>query len=614
MKHLLFTIAIALGWQAAAQFTIFGIEAEAPQAQNTSARVATQAEVLFPFWEDFSTSGSTPDTLKWAYGANVYISPSLAKNPPTYQAATFDGLQGNGAAYDLTSEFNAPTDSLVSQPIPMGTDAIDQNSTYLSFFWQAGGYGELPDDNDSIRVQLLDVDSVWHTVWGQVGGEENAFETFQQEIIKIDDQRFFHNNLRIKFQAFTSRRGPFDTWHIDYIYLNDNRSSDDLSHFDRGMTGVLTNLFAPYHEISIHQFNANPERYLSPQQTQVFNLDGVFHTLEYYQQIQNLATGEYYTDAFLDNGGGGGLKAYEMRRVTGASSFAWPELTEDSLVLQSTFYYKTGDKHLFEQVVGTDTVFEAIDLKVNDTIRAQYTLHNHLAYDDGTAEFAAALNLLQGQLAIKFGLEAPDTLSHIDIYFPSIAPDASSKSIDIKVWNQLSDRGIKISQPFTVPAPTGLNAFTRIQLSEPILVEDTFYIGYQQNTDNYLGVGFDRSNPAASDMIYYNVSDGWEQNTQLKGAIMIRPVFDADTLITTELSARHLSNHKVYPNPGNGIIHVTNAPDQLQVFDLTGAYITSIEASAYKSDVFDLSFLEDGIYLLVIDNNSPPKKLIIRHE
>lgn len=613
MKQLLVTIALFIGWQAAAQFTILGIEDRAKPTNASKSRMnAPGSTVLFPFWEDFSTSDNSPDTLKWATGANVYVSATLAKNPPTYKAATLDGLKGNGIAYDLTSEFNAPTDSLVSQPIPMGTDAIDQSSTYLSFFWQAGGNGEAPDDNDSLRVQLLDVDTVWHTVWSQVGGLENALETFQQVILPVADQRFFHDNFRIKFQAFTSQRGPFDTWHIDYIYLNDHRSANDISHFDRGMTGTISKLFAPYHEISVHQFKANPERYLSTQSTQVFNLDQAFHPLDLYHQIRNLNTGELFTDEALGNGGEGGLQAYEMRTVDGANALSWPDLSTDSLVLESKLFYKTGDRPLFEQVIGTDTVFEAIDLKVNDTITSRYTIHNHLAYDDGTAEFAVALNLLQGQLAIKFGIETPDTLSHIDIYFPSIAPDASSKSIDVMVWNQLSDRGVKISQPFTVPAPSGLNEFTRIKLSEAILVEDTFYIGYRQNTDNYLGVGFDRSNPEASANIYYNVSDGWEQNNQLEGAVMIRPVFDADTLIAA-LGTRPLPKLTVYPNPSSGIIQVAEQVNQLHIYDLSGALIRQVHSSGYQEGKFDLSFLEEGIYLLVIDNTLP-QKLIIRHE
>lgn len=613
MRIYLYSILFILAIASQAQFAIKGIQNSHHRPLRTT---APEYPRTLPFWDDFSTSDGTPDTLLWITGGDVFVNATLGQNPPTYRVATFDGLKGNGLAHDIANGFNGPADSLISQPIDLSqVSNFKKTTVYLSFYWQAKGNGELPDEKDSIRVQFTTADSLWVTQWVQVGGPENVSDHFQQVIIPVSGNEFFHERFQFKFQAFSSLKGPFDTWHIDYVYLNQDRHENDLSHFDRSLSGSPSPLFSPYYEVPADHFFRDPAKYLSVQSVLATNLDAetaVGHPLDYYYQLENLTTGEVYDLSSMGNGGLGGLDPLEYRNILGPSDIDIEAYNTplDSQVIMSTFYYETGDKNLFEVVNGADTVFLPVNLKVNDTIRTRYTLHNHYAYDDGTAEFAAAINLLKGQVAVKFALEAADTLTHVDIYFPNISPDPSGSSVDILVWDRLDDTRILSRQPYTIQSPTGLNQFTRIKLSQPVLTRDTVYVGYQQFTDNYLGVGFDRNNAIASNNIYTNVTGVWEQNTRLSGVLMIRPVFEFDSTFILSTPGTPLPAITAYPNPCKGTLSINGNFDQLTIFNLSGQTVYSSD----KRSSYDLSFLEDGIYLLKINSNNSitTQKLIIR--
>jgi len=603
------------------QFTVLPIEQN--NAGNMRKADTTYTDTLYtlqlPFWEDFSTSGTTPDSMKWAIGDNVYVNATIAKNPPTYKAATFDGLKRNGAAYDLSSEYNGPADSLISHYIDLSqVSQFNKNSVYLSFFWQAGGNGEMPDTNDSLRVQFYRADSTWVTQWVQIGGSENSFDRFRQVILPVSGDEYFHFQFRIKFEGFNSLRGPFDTWHIDYIYLNENRDASDTSYFDRGLTGSQSPLFGKFYQMPADHFFTNPMSHVGKQNVQAYNLDSktaVGHPLEYYYQLKNLTTNELYDFADMGNGGLGGLKPREIRTVYGpdTSKFNIPINKLDSQVIEATFYYLTNDKHLFEEVNGSDTVFLPVDLKVNDTIKTKFTLQDTYAYDDGTAEFAVAINQLKGEVAIRYVIEEMDTLTAIDIYFPDIAPESEGASVDLLIWDELNDNHIMSRAAFTIPPTTGINKFSRVTLSKPLLVKDTIYVGYQQFTDNYIGVGFDRNNPAASSEIFTRISDNWEQNNRLSGAIMIRPVFGTDTSAVIVLKVDlPVVDYNPYPNPNRGVLYISETYQTIGIYNLSGQLQYASETKPYH----DISFLNDGVYIMRINDGKTTYsgKLIVRKE
>ncbi len=580
---------------------------------NASYRITeTQADTILtlPFWDDFSTSSDSPDIYKWLHGSDVFVNATFGSNAPTYKVATLDGLNGLGGAHQANNSFPGPADSLITHSIDLSQlSAFDKNTVFLSFFWQAFGNGELPDAEDSLKVSFYTSDSLWVEVWGTNGGLDNSSPDFQQEIIQVSGDQFYHRNFRVKFESIINRGGPFDTWHIDYVYLNKSRSANDIYHFDRSLSSPPTLLFSPYAEVPAHQFFKNPTRFLSTQNILASNLDNTPHPLDYYYQLRNLTTNESYIDASLGNGGGGAMLPLEQRLLEGPVFPSIPVNALDSQVFEATYYYNTGDKFLFEEVDNGDTLFLPVDLKVNDTIRHTYTMHNYYAYDDGIAEYSSGINVENGMLVVMYALEEQDTLTHIDIHFPDINPNnPAGKVINIIALRRL-DEGVVRSQPYTIQLSNKLNGFTRIKLSTPLIVSDTFYIGYENTSNSLIGVGFDRNNIAASDFIYYNVLDSWIQNDELQGALMMRPVFQDGSEFILSAPIPELKAD-IYPNPTSGLINLPKY-NHLSIYNLSGRFI---EQFGYSPQL-DFSNYPNGIYLLkfTIQGESILKKVIVSH-
>lgn len=586
---------------------------DAPNARTTQ---QTATPVPLPFWDDFSQAKNVPDSTLWETGRDIFVNNTLGQNAPTQGVATFDGLRFTGQAHSMSANFNGAGDSLVSHPIDLSTvSSFNRNTVYLSFYWQARGFGEIPDEDDSLRLQLLakiDTNLVWESRWMQRGGLENVKDRFTFEDIQINEDKFFHEDFRIKFQSFSSLKGPFDTWNIDYVYLNENRSNNDSVFIDRSPSVSPGPLFGTYYQVTATAFFNNPERVLSPQIISISNLNNQPQPADVRYSIINENTQEVYLNYQLPDIGLHG--AGEIKLAEGPDPQAVgvniPPFEGDSLVISSTFLHSTGDSLLYEINAQNERIYSSINLRVNDTLRNFYTLHDTYAYDDGVAEFASGINTIRGQVAMRYVVSEPDTLTHVDIYFPNIAPDATGKNVDIIVWSRLSEDHELSRTPHTIQLPAKLNQFTRIKLSPPVIVRDTIYIGYQQFIDNYIGVGFDRNNPLGSEHIFSNVEADWEQNTRLSGVLMIRPVFGEAGVIVLAEEPKRLEKPGIYPNPTSGMIHLEGKYEELAIFDLLGR---EVYASGYKNQI-DLRFLEDGIYLLKINNKNSifTQKVIIR--
>ena len=593
----IFVLAVQLG------FTQLTIKPILKPEQNTRARTAATQTVnpaTLPFWDDFSITSDSPDsirvwgndtTLQWNYdlSKNVYVNATLAVNPPTYKVATFDGLDANGG-------FHAGSDiGLADQLVSDTIDLQGRANVVLSFYWQAGGHVEIPEEGDSLILQFyspnIATNEGWRTVWSKDGGdlESDQDSVFTQVAVDVESI-FLTDGFVFRFQSYGDKDGPFDAWHVDWIYLNENRQNDDFYYLDRGLTGQLTSPIAPFKSMPIHQFKLNEAELTSSQFVQAFNLDGQLQPTEYILVIRDLNNGnrvdslEYGDkDPLFANPDPLKVSIERFIELSGIDLSTIPD--EDSINLLSEVYLESSDDDFLD---GTN-----INLRINDTIRTQYLLHNYLAYDDGTAEYAAGTNINGGQVAVKFWLEVPDTLSHVDIHFPNIAPVSNGSPLELRIFKDLDSEPIK-KQSISVINANELNQFTRYALSSPILLSDTFYLGYQQSKNDYIGVGFDRSNPQASQYIYENRSGQWEQNTRLTGALMIRPVFGkVDSLV---LSADPVKKLKIYPNPITNYATIEGAYESISVIDFSGRKL--LKQAAQRSH--DFSNLKAGLYLLTI--------------
>ncbi len=576
-----------------------------------------------PFWDDFSQSHGVPDSTLWVNSENVYINNSFPINPPTQNVASFDGVDKNGSPYQESATFSGLGDELVSRPIDLSTvPESRRSSVFLSFFWQSRGLGEIPDDSDSLRLQFYAADSTWVTQdinedideISLLGGpssvitDSNGEQTFTQVLVQIFDEKYFHEGFRFRFQSFSSVSGIYDSWHLDYIYLNQDRSFGDTEHLDRSFSNQASSPFYPYYEISMDEFRANPSKYIENSFGFGSNLSDLFYPMEISHTLTNELTGESISSGFELKGQ---QSPNEYGRRFSGLDVSGLDFSGDSMLLTSRFIYKSGDKNLFE-VVGSnnDTLFLSTDLRINDTLTQTYFLKNYLAYDDGTAEFAAGVNLIGGELAVRFILEETTRLTDILIHFPSINPSSVGETIDVKVWKELEEGSFSVRQLTGTIEAKGRNEFQKFTLSTPIVLSDTFYIGFRQYTNNYVGVGVDRNNLGGASSIYSKSLGNWQQNDRIEGSLMIRPVFNKSD---TVLSVSEKINHLIFPNPApGGRFQIQGKHDRIELYNLNG----NLVFSSPKQSNYAIPNIRSGLYLLRIfyDNRNSTQKLIIKND
>lgn len=572
-----------------------------------------------PFWDDFSITKNSPDsiriwgsdtTLQWNYelSKDVFINGTLAVNPPSYGVATFDGLDVNGA-------FHGGDKGLADQLVSDTIDLQGKINVVLSFYWQAGGNVEIPDAGDSLILQFYtpnDSINSWKTVW-RVDGDElasNQDSVFTQEGIDVTSE-FLTQKFQFRFQSYGDLDGPFDAWHIDWIYLNENRGSDDF--FYEGEVCINSEI-----EMSISPFKAVPLSQIDQTDFEasfavsVMNLnpeivDGVGPPLAYLLTVNEKSSS---TEVASDSTGLPDLSTFDNPdplKVTAFNKVEYSNLqiqgitgTDSVIIVAQVIAEKPSNTSRTDFLDGTN-----IDLRVNDTVRTEYLLHNYYAYDDGTAEYAVGTNINGGQVAVEFLLQQPDTLTHVDIHFPNIDPPSANSALQLQIFSSLNAEPIR-SQSINVINGGKINQFTRYKLASPLILSDTFFVGYQQSKNDYVGVGFDRSNPAASQYIYENKTGRWEQNTRLSGAIMIRPVFARTDSLVLNANPAHISL-KAYPNPTDGVIQIEGSYQNITLADFSGR-VWIKEESKRKHD---FTSLKAGLYLLTIHRKEGDQTLKI---
>ena len=577
MRQLLISLGIILSTPLFSQWVIQPI---APEASNARTEKVNELPAIgLPLWDDFSTSSDLPSADFWEFSDGIYVNATLGLNAPSYKVATFDGINAAGQLYDESDLYPGLTDQLISRRIDLSSYTGD-NSLYLSFFWEMGGYGEVPDNSgDSLRLQFLNSDSVWVTQWKRQATQVSVTDAFSQVILQLTAD-YRHEDFRFKFESFGSQQGPFDTWHVDYVYLNNGRSAGDIYYLDRAFTGTLSQLIEPYTEMPAKHFFLDPSKYITNQQFSGSNQDDDVYNFIIYYELHNTNTDEKFTftdptPAFAS----GESKSVILNDVPVIPAQATPP---DSIVFITTIYSDFID--------GTSPV----NYNVNDTLKLRTNLYDYYAYDDGTAEFTAGVRQ-NGTVAMRYVVETKDTLTHIDIHFPSTAPSSVGKAMTFKVWKDLDEDPVT-TKSHTITA-SGKNEFTRITLNPAIVVEDTIFIGYTQKSADYVGIGLDRSNVAANQHIFFKIVSDWQQNEELNGVLMMRAVFEEGANVNVVVGTKDpLADLTIYPNPTNGFLSIKGNYQSMKVLSLDGRE----HFSAIQKDFYDLSFLPTGLYLLQV--------------
>lgn len=628
-------LSLTLGLTSAfSQLKVYPLPAKSEQSsqkgksKNTTARTKEINPRSLPFWDDFSwtqvnTKGDTlsnyPVDSLWLHNNSVWINNGLGLNPPSINVATFNGLDASQNPYSDQILANGFRDTLMSQPIRLDEVPTGERSTvYLSFFYQWAGHGEPPDADDYLQLDFKNDQGVWESA--ATIRTKNTFEAnvFYDTLIKVDGERFFHDSFQFRFRNYGRLSGPYDTWHLDYVYLNKNRTAEDRFLPDRSITSTLANMFGDYRAIPYHHFLES--KILSQPTFDVFNNQNDTSTLSY----STTGTFIYFKDSIasapyiVDPLGGAGTspidgatgvifqrqrKTVTLQYVPDANDGSQFNEDADSVLVSLKVQLFTGDT--FNPETGEfandydPAKFQPLDFRSNDTLRADYMLADYYAYDDGYAEYSVGLTAFGNRAACQFDMlrAEADTLIGFDIYYPDYGI-TNNLTVDFTVYND--DNGLPGISLYTLPSYTiqrnGLNKFEKIRFGEPFLVENRFYIGWKAPVGGTFKVGLDTNNDSGA-KLFVNTNGSWEQNTDIIGSIMIRPVFGGSDNIITGLPEEELQS-QIFPNPNNGNFFVPNSFQILDISSVTGQHIGFMTTRNDDKQLVQLATPSAGLYII----------------
>lgn len=598
-----------------------------------------QTALQLPFFEDFTASvyrlgSERPDPKLWQPGSGVYVNNTMALNQPTQNVATFDGLQANGRPYVRDNPLDQGyTDTLESRPINLaGLSAA--NGVYLSFYWEIKGLGELPDPGDtltklpgvpptlqpgdSLTLQFRDVSGIWKTVWAQVGGQADSL--FHQVFIPVTNSAYLNGNFAFRFRSFGRRSGPFDTWHVDYIYLNQGRSANDRFIKDLATRRKLSPLLKRYTAMPLSQYKIKGAAELADSvTTDINNLFNNFNRTSVGFRVYNGTSTVLQYDTLFTQ-----IAALGSKQLAFKPTPRLPATADTSFQLRYEVALKTSDNEnpIFQR--------DPFTLLRNDTIAAVATLSNYYAYDDGAWEYAQQIRQRE-QVAVRFILNKPDTVGSVRLCIVPFSKDQTGQAFVMTVYTNSNGKpgAALYQQSFQIQYPATRNGFIEYRFTRNIIVKDTFYVGYQQISSSdttFLRLGFDKNSPFGAN-IFYNGGSSWEQNLQVgpngspsslqvPGAFMLRPVMGARNAVVTAVEEPEpVAPLQVYPNPTTGLIRWDNPKvTRLEVISRSGqTLLTHVPARGQQT--LDLSYLPDGFYLLRLfsDQRAVVQKLIIQH-
>ena len=549
----------------------------------------------------------------------AYRNNTLPIDPITIGVASMDGLDENGYPYDWSSaSAQGVADYLTSKPINLGTNpsgGIYQvvDSIYFSFLYQAGGFGEFPDYQDSLVLEFYSpLNNIWRSIWSTPGIQTSEWNS---QHILLDNTDYLRDGFQFRFKNYGSLTGSLDHWHIDYVILDDFRSFSDTTMDDWAFQLPLNTFLENYTSIPWSHYKYDPvtpmldsvkvttynsytgAKILQPCSYELFHNNAIINTFTYQSIVTNVDP----------------ESSFEMAYDIDANFYFDTIITDTFAVFQSKFN------------IATNTTPER--LIVNDTLIHNQVFENYYSYDDGSAEAAYGLVGNGAELAYQFELNniAEDTIKSIFIHFSPIVNNASADPFFIQIWDDLGGQpgnliyttdDVSLPITFVPEYNLGVNGFYEYFLPEPVLVSGTYYVGWKQTSANRLNVGFDK-NINNQNRIFYDLGSGWS-NTGFEGSLMIRPVFvsDMDPIFAGISPIKTDFGFNVYPNPSNYqfTIDLGTKRGLSYIFDLNGRVVAQFEINGSK--IIDVSSWENGVYIISVefDNGSISReKIIIQH-
>jgi hypothetical protein len=603
----------------------------------------TATAVALPFVDDFVAVNPWPDPNLWTTNG-VYINDHYAVNMPTIGVATFDALDANGRLYPHLNGAAAPADTLASLPI----NIFGRNSVVLSFFYQPGGLGDLPGLLDRLRLEFYSPDTGdWTEVWSAAVRitDSTIIESRMADTLihKLDSQFVYtalavdapwcRDGFQFRFINEVSltvnvdvpgRANNADFWHLDFVYLNDNRDVDDTRLPDVGIARPQTHITTGYSAIPAYHLSASAASSVLP--------DNITFSIAY----RNLGMGTQNV-----------YRRFSIRPLYNASAApkTYGEGAEnvfDGDLQERSF--EVGAYDFSPLDAGSDAAFEILSFLVfdnattplrralqrNDTTRYVQEFRDYYAYDDGSAENGYGLlgyGTSNGRVAVQFQPVTADSLRGVYMYFNMAKDSANLTPFYIAVWddNNGVPGNILLREKYNRPeVRDSLNAYIAYKFDKPLPIgrNQVFYVGWIQTSEVFLNIGFDANTPNRGKNLYTLGATGSWYESIYNGSLMIRPIFChpgkfpgnyvPPVLVPGSVSVPDA--YFIYPNPASDWITIRNLKDEelglvtprqrVEIFDMSGRKCRTGYADG---GMFSVSGLAAGMYIVRVMENETVK-------
>ena len=460
---------------------------------------------------------------------------------------------------------------------------------------------------DSVFVTVAD--TTWHHIWSAPGQTLEAFmaennnQSFKQVMIPVNDLRYFKDCFYFRFYNYASivnsslpsNRGNEDNWNIDMVYLDINRTANDLSYPMLTFSGQRPSFLNRYQAIPYTQYRINPSSFIKEQlELNVANLDREPHPVSYYYSVKQINGNQYYErhldpisiEPYLQSG---------FLNCSDGESPACPYVGQlfalDPIIDSASYLIK---HYIYDSTCNPPMI---------DSMVYRQGFYNYYAYDDGIPEMGYGVEPANGQFAMRFELAQPEKICGVQLLFNRTLNDANLKYFDIVIWKDQNGKPGEVIYRLPSQRPMWDEGqpyrFSYYEFSNSPILSGIFYIGLVQQNNGLINIGFDASTDN-SQYCFYNVNGAW-MPSQMKGTLMIRPVVGKSYFIgVDETSADQMT---LFPNPATNTLHISGLKNdqvnQISIYDLTGKriYQSNFEETISVSD------FTDGLYFISVTTN-----------
>lgn len=593
--------------------------------ESRRAPKSTPAAVALPFFDDFAGSQGQPAPQRWQ-SAGVTVDHGERLLPPTVGVATLDALDASGRLYSNNATSLFAADTLLSLPLRLdGLSPAD--SVVMSFYYLPGGgegnmwerLGDCPDIADSLLLDFYrPADSSWVTVWARGGTSvevlvDSTGLRWQYVAVPLTDNGWFDSTFRFRFRNYCSiednskpgMAGNCDFWHIDYVLVDRNRTSNPVPVFrDVAFVSPAPSMLSRYRTMPARQYR--PSEMASALSMTITNL----YSSALASQYGYAVVGEAGDTLYRYSGGYENAPAFLPGAVyQTAPAHAAPQVQYAFPLMNTPTSYTV--VHAVREGVAGD------EFSANDTVCYRQVFGNYYAYDDGTPENGYGLTSTSSMLllAYRFDLNEEDTLTAVDIFFNrTLEGENEQVPFYITVWRKEGNEPGEVlyrDQAHRTPVSADLNRYHRYVLENPVVVSDSIFVGFEQGNNYFINMGFDRSFNTSRN-IYYLTGTEWQQSI-LSGSLMMRPCFGAAATVAVEPLPTSDFRLTVYPNPASESVTIGGLPEgsRVDLYDAMGRLVFSTPRFSFST-----SNMPNGLYLLrcVAPTGAVhSEKLIIRH-